>query len=204
MFGSIAPFHLELEERLVFSMIDFIRSVSTRIHLGQLDRSFDLGILDDATDIFGRYEKISKRISGKPQSSYMVEAQQDQLLPSVVPIGAPWQQIHLLARKQKKVYIELFELTPIKLTFRLFCLCFYFSWTSLQKSVISQFICLHVFCCSFTSTPWLNRNESSSDPSTSFNNSTAIQVEAYFTPLAEYFLFLKRNLVFLYRALWFI
>ncbi|EEC82816.1 hypothetical protein OsI_27603 [Oryza sativa Indica Group] len=142
---SIAPFHLELEERLVFSMIDFIRSVSTRIHLGQLDRSFDLGILDDATDIFGRYEKISKRISGKPQSSYMVEAQQDQLLPSVVPIGAPWQQIHLLARKQKKVYIELFELTPIKLTF------------------------------SFTSTPWLNRNESSSDPSTSFNNSTAIQ-----------------------------
>uniref|UniRef100_A0A0E0AQ59 Uncharacterized protein n=1 Tax=Oryza glumipatula TaxID=40148 RepID=A0A0E0AQ59_9ORYZ len=142
---SIAPFHLELEERLVFSMIDFIRSVSTRIHHGQLDRSFDLGILDDATDIFGRYEKISKRISGKPQSSYMVEAQQDQLLPSVVPIGAPWQQIHLLARKQKKVYIELFELTPIKLTF------------------------------SFTSTPWLNRNESSSDPSTSFNNSTAIQ-----------------------------
>uniref|UniRef100_A0A0E0LQM8 C2 domain-containing protein n=1 Tax=Oryza punctata TaxID=4537 RepID=A0A0E0LQM8_ORYPU len=142
---SIAPFHLELEERLVFSMIDFIRSVSTRIHLGQLDRSFDLGILDGATDIFGRYEKISKRISGKPQSSCMVEAQQDQLLPSVVPIGAPWQQIHLLARKQKKVYIELFELTPIKLTF------------------------------SFTSTPWLNRNESSSDPSTSFNNSTAIQ-----------------------------
>jgi len=66
-------------------------------------------------------------------------------LPSVDPIGAPWQQIHLLARKQKKVYIELFQLTPVKLTF------------------------------SFTSTPWLNRNECGSDPSTGFNNTTAIQ-----------------------------
>ncbi|KAM0845626.1 hypothetical protein ACQ4PT_056233 [Festuca glaucescens] len=143
---SVAPFCLELEERLVLSMIDFFRSVSSRVHFGQLEKSVDSNILYGGTDIFGEYEKISKNLSDKPQSSYSVDADQDTgLLPSVIPIGAPWQQIHLLARKQKKVYIELFELTPIKLTF------------------------------SFTSTPWLSRNEGGSDSSTSFNNSTAIQ-----------------------------
>lgn len=40
------------------------------------------------------------------------------LLPSVVPIGAPWQQVYLLARQQKKVYVESFDLAPIKLTVR--------------------------------------------------------------------------------------
>uniref|UniRef100_A0A453S1U3 Vacuolar protein sorting-associated protein 13 VPS13 adaptor binding domain-containing protein n=1 Tax=Aegilops tauschii subsp. strangulata TaxID=200361 RepID=A0A453S1U3_AEGTS len=143
---SVAPFCLELEERLVLSMIDFFRSVSSRVHFGLLEKSVDSSILCGATDIFGEYAKISKNLSDKPQSSYTVDTDQDNgLLPSVIPIGAPWQQIHLLARKQKKVYIELFELTPVKLTF------------------------------SFTSTPWLNRNEGVSDPSTSFNNSTAIQ-----------------------------
>ncbi|VAI88392.1 unnamed protein product [Triticum turgidum subsp. durum] len=143
---SVAPFCLELEERLVLSMIDFFRSISSRVHFGLLEKSVDSSILCGATDIFGEYAKISKNLSDKPQSSYTVDTDQDNgLLPSVIPIGAPWQQIHLLARKQKKVYIELFELTPVKLTF------------------------------SFTSTPWLNRNEGVSDPSTSFNNSTAIQ-----------------------------
>uniref|UniRef100_A0ACD5WZJ8 Uncharacterized protein n=1 Tax=Avena sativa TaxID=4498 RepID=A0ACD5WZJ8_AVESA len=142
---SVAPSRLELEERLVLSMIDFFRSVSSRVHFGQLEKG-DSSILYGAPDIFGEYEKVSKNLSDKPQSSYTVDADQDSgLLPSVIPIGAPWQQIHLLARKQKKVYIELFELTPVKLTF------------------------------SFTSTPWLNRKEGGSDSSTSFNNSTAIQ-----------------------------
>lgn len=40
------------------------------------------------------------------------------LLPSVVPIGAPWQQISLLARTQKKIYVELLDLAPINLTLR--------------------------------------------------------------------------------------
>lgn len=39
-------------------------------------------------------------------------------LPSIVPIGAPWQQIYLLAGKQRKIYIEVFDVAPIKLTLR--------------------------------------------------------------------------------------
>lgn len=135
---SLAPLRLELEERLVLSMIEFFRSVSSRINIGHLEKSIELSI-GGATDMLREYEKISKNISDK------LLVQDSELLPSVVPVGAPWQQIHLLARKQKKVYIELFQLTPVKLTF------------------------------SFTSTPWLNRNEGGSDPSVGFNNATAIQ-----------------------------
>ncbi|TKW09291.1 hypothetical protein SEVIR_6G085000v4 [Setaria viridis] len=136
---SVAPVRLELEERLVLSMIEFFRSVSSRINLGHLEENLELSILGGATDLLREYEKISKHLSDKPL------VQDSELLPSVVPVGAPWQQIHLLARKQKKVHIELFQLTPVKLTF------------------------------SFTSTPWLSRNECGSDPSTGFNNTTAIQ-----------------------------
>lgn len=111
--GSVAPVRLELEERLVLSMIEFFRSVSSRINLGQFEKSLELSILGGATDLLREYEKISKHL---PDKSLL---QDSELLPSVDPIGAPWQQIHLLARKQKKVYIELFQLTPVKLTFRL-------------------------------------------------------------------------------------
>jgi hypothetical protein len=120
-------------------MIDFFRSVSSRVHFDQLERSVDSNILYGTTDTFGEYEKISKKLSDKPQSSYTVDADQGSgLLPCVIPIGAPWQQIHLLARKQKKVYIELFELTPVKLTFRsslLHVLCFLN--TTAEKNIIS-------------------------------------------------------------------
>lgn len=40
------------------------------------------------------------------------------LLPLIVPIGAPWQQIHLLARRHRKIYVESFDLAPIKFTLR--------------------------------------------------------------------------------------
>ncbi|KAJ8450353.1 hypothetical protein Cgig2_004810 [Carnegiea gigantea] len=37
-------------------------------------------------------------------------------LPNMSPIGAPWQKIFLLARRQNKIYVEAFYLAPIKLT----------------------------------------------------------------------------------------
>lgn len=39
-------------------------------------------------------------------------------LPSVVPIGAPWQRIHLLARRQRKIYVEFLDFAPITFTLR--------------------------------------------------------------------------------------
>lgn len=37
-------------------------------------------------------------------------------LPEVFPIGAPWQEIFLLARRQDKIYVEAFYLAPVKMT----------------------------------------------------------------------------------------
>ncbi|KAL2927751.1 putative vacuolar protein sorting-associated protein 13A [Bienertia sinuspersici] len=37
-------------------------------------------------------------------------------LPEVIPIGAPWQKIFLLARRQNKMYVEAFSLAPVKMT----------------------------------------------------------------------------------------
>jgi len=53
-------------------------------------------------------------------------------LPSIVPIGAPWQEIYLLARTQKKIYIEMLELAPIKLTLRSLAHFRFFSNCSIQ------------------------------------------------------------------------
>lgn len=41
------------------------------------------------------------------------------LVPHIVPIGAPWQKIQLTTQKQKKIYVELFDMGTIKLTLRL-------------------------------------------------------------------------------------
>lgn len=77
------------------------------------------------------------------------------LLPSVVPIGAPWQQVYLLARQQKKVYVESFDLAPIKLTVRYrhhskhyFLFCF------LLLSILTK---VHLGL-SFSTIPWVLKN----------------------------------------------
>ncbi|XP_050382411.1 uncharacterized protein LOC126799284 isoform X2 [Argentina anserina] len=123
----VADVCLELEQELILSLFGFIRSVSSRFQSRVLPLSDpflhpsnDAGSMDlYATDnqlhlmyvpLFNEHHK--QRLS----------------LPSIVPIGAPWQQIYLLARRQKKIYVEMFELCPIKVTL------------------------------SFSSTPWMLRN----------------------------------------------
>ncbi|XP_043712275.1 uncharacterized protein LOC122661037 [Telopea speciosissima] len=101
----LAALRLELEEEVVLSLFEFVRTVISRLQNRALPhQDSSLNSLVYTTD------------DGNPA------------LPSVVPIGAPWQQIYLLARRQKKIYVEIFDVDPIKLTL------------------------------SFSSTPWLHRN----------------------------------------------
>ncbi|KAK1394709.1 hypothetical protein POM88_013765 [Heracleum sosnowskyi] len=60
--------------------------------------------------------KIADQISASNIPIVTGNHKRSSLLPSVVPIGAPWQQIYLLARTQKKIYVELLDLAPINLT----------------------------------------------------------------------------------------
>ncbi|KAJ4962382.1 hypothetical protein NE237_022321 [Protea cynaroides] len=101
----LASLRLELEEEVVLTLFEFVRTVISRLQNRALSRpDLSLNSLVYTTD------------NGNPA------------LPSVVPIGAPWQQIYLLARREKKIYVEIFDVDPIKLTL------------------------------SFSSTPWLHRN----------------------------------------------
>ncbi|XP_008812811.3 uncharacterized protein LOC103723626 isoform X2 [Phoenix dactylifera] len=122
---GLAPLCIELEEQVLLSLFEYFRTVSSRLQGRSLQKSFELRTLDYGIDVLIE----SPVLDYKCRNSEFVEIpKKSGLLPSVVPIGAPWQQIYLLARS-KKMYVEVFELGPI------------------------------VLSLSFSSTPWMVKNE---------------------------------------------
>lgn len=124
----MADFHLELEQEVILSLFDFYKTISSRFdssilpdRVSTLRLSSDFGLVEVSSTYTQAHEvvkangdqlyasNIPKLIDNRKNSS---------LFPSVLPIGAPWQHIYLLARKQKKIYVELFDLAPINLTLR--------------------------------------------------------------------------------------
>ncbi|KAK2996364.1 hypothetical protein RJ639_025934 [Escallonia herrerae] len=121
----VADLHLELEQEVVLSFCDFLKTISSRLQSG-------VSLYRDPTLLSSDFNFVNMPAT-YPQTHALVKANGDKfcsingpiftdnwkssaLLPSVIPIGAPWQQIHLLARKQKKIYVELFDLASFKLT----------------------------------------------------------------------------------------
>jgi hypothetical protein len=104
---------IELEERLVLSLLDFFRAVSSRLHARSLENDSDLHLPEAYREL-----RTNSFLRKSPRDLYHVEGGNKRLLPSVIPIGAPFHQIYLLARRQRKVYVELFELAPIELSLR--------------------------------------------------------------------------------------
>ncbi|KAL3354105.1 hypothetical protein AABB24_018653 [Solanum stoloniferum] len=133
----VADCHLELDQDVILSLFDFIKTLSSRLQsrVLQYSNATDHPPFDGVSIM-----NTSNTIDWAPKKSNVNEyysvnipvfqesSNRTSLLPSIVPIGAPWQQIHLLAKKQKKIYVELFDVAPIKLTL------------------------------SFSSSPWLLRN----------------------------------------------
>ncbi|KAL6005779.1 hypothetical protein ACLOJK_006352 [Asimina triloba] len=133
----VAPLYIELEEQVLLHLVDFLRSVglsfqSQRIQ-SELQNLGSMGAVKEwsanAQDCDLTRKSNSSQLQFLKVSRYSESSKSSPSLPSVVPIGAPWQQIFLLAGRQKKIYVEVFDLAPIKLT------------------------------VSFSSTPWMFRNE---------------------------------------------
>ncbi|PON37049.1 Vacuolar protein sorting-associated protein [Parasponia andersonii] len=111
----VADFRLELEQEVILSLFGFIKNVTSRFQSSFLMLSDpsscplipDTGLVESSSS----YTQTSMY-----QKARGVSVFNSQLLPSVVPIGAPWQQIYLLARRQKKIYVEVFEISPINVT----------------------------------------------------------------------------------------
>ncbi|CAN8265066.1 unnamed protein product [Cochlearia groenlandica] len=116
----IDEFGLELELQTLLSLLEFIKAVLPNSQARLLPLSdptlhpliYDTGSKDISLgDALPHARNIP--VFNKSQRSIVS-------LPIVVPIGAPWQHIHLLARRHRKIYIETFNLAPIKFTFS-FC-----------------------------------------------------------------------------------
>ncbi|KAM1717129.1 hypothetical protein COP2_025269 [Malus domestica] len=112
----VADFCLELEQELILSLFDFIKNVTSRFQSRVFplsdpflrSRINDTGLMDS----FATEKQL--HLMTAPAST---ENHKPRLsLPSIVPIGAPWQQIYLLARRQKKIFVEVFDFGPINLT----------------------------------------------------------------------------------------
>lgn len=103
---------------MILSLFGFIKNVtSSRFQSSFLKLSDPLSgpLIPDT----GLVESSSSHsLTSEYQKARGVPVFNSQALPSVVPIGAPWQQIYLLARRQKKIYVEVFEISPINVTLR--------------------------------------------------------------------------------------
>nr|KYP76317.1 Putative vacuolar protein sorting-associated protein 13A [Cajanus cajan] len=114
-------FRLEIEQEVILSLFEFFTNVSSGLQYGVMSCSdhYDGVSLENSSSFVQTSEDF--RLSADqcpPRIAPMLNGKSKRIasLPSVVPIGAPWQEIYLLARTQKKIYIEMLELAPIKLT----------------------------------------------------------------------------------------
>ncbi|KAL8217291.1 hypothetical protein R6Q57_024128 [Mikania cordata] len=116
----MTDFHLMLEQDVILGLFDFFKTVSSRFNsramlhkdsvLHPLSSNFSVNMANK----FSRTHQTEKS-DGDP-ALLESQSQTRSLLPSVVPIGAPWQKIYHLARKQKKIYVQVLEVAPVTLT----------------------------------------------------------------------------------------
>lgn len=133
----MADFRLEIEQEVILSLFEFFTNASSSSGL-------QYGIKPSPNHSVGESLKDSSSFAQTSESFRLYAAQCPRgfaptfdgkskkilPLPSIIPIGAPWQEIHLLARTQKKIDIELLELAPIKLTLRSLARPYVYSYCS--------------------------------------------------------------------------
>ncbi|KAF3432303.1 hypothetical protein FNV43_RR27043 [Rhamnella rubrinervis] len=122
----VADFRLELEQEVILSLFDFFKNVSSRLQSGVIPLSDPLmrPLIHDNRSIESlAHVQTSEYLKARGNQFHFKIVPvlnenhcQNLSLPCVIPIGAPWQKIHLLARRQRKIYVEMLDLGPIKLT----------------------------------------------------------------------------------------
>ncbi|KVH90901.1 hypothetical protein Ccrd_007067 [Cynara cardunculus var. scolymus] len=120
----MTDFHLELEQDVILGLFDFFKTVSSRFNsramplTDSVQHPLSSNFSVNLTSKFSETHQTEKADGDLHSNSVpmFVDSQSCPLLPSIMPIGAPWQKIYLLARKQKKIYVELLEVAPVTLT----------------------------------------------------------------------------------------
>ncbi|KAK6259268.1 hypothetical protein SCA6_013742 [Theobroma cacao] len=112
----VADFCLELEQEVILSLLYFFKAVSPGLQSQVLpfsDPIYNVGFAHGQTC---EHVKAREQLHGTGTPVLSKSDETGGLLPLIVPLGAPWQQIHLLARRHRKIYVESFDLAPIKFT----------------------------------------------------------------------------------------
>lgn len=117
----MADFRLEIEQEVILSLFEFFTNISSGLQYGIRPSSnhYYGTSLKDSSSFVQTSENLRLNADQSPLGfAPILNAKSKKIapLPSIIPIGAPWQEIYLLARTQKKIYIEMLELAPIKLT----------------------------------------------------------------------------------------
>ncbi|XP_051121162.1 uncharacterized protein LOC127244726 [Andrographis paniculata] len=113
----VADFYLEIEQEIVLRLFEFCKTTSSRLRsrvFQNVDSSLNMLFPDSELVQYSSWfdERQSNSIGTTPISKDYISL----FLPHIVPIGAPWQQIELDVQKEKKIYVELFDMEPIKVT----------------------------------------------------------------------------------------
>ncbi|KAL8141634.1 hypothetical protein V2J09_014666 [Rumex salicifolius] len=118
----IANFHLEFDQELLLSLLDFYRAV---VSVQRMDATFM------HPEINGHEPKMTSvhalqnlKFLQSSENLHLLRVDNFSLryyrnkpsLPEVIPIGAPWQKIYLFARTHNKIYVEAFSVAPTKIT----------------------------------------------------------------------------------------
>ena len=113
---------LELDLELLLKLLEFFKATplfnsDTPTSVSTYDDVCKLGIVDRS---FSFAPQNSENFSGNGDHQFSrTECYTNfSTLPVVTPIGAPWQKIFLLARRQNKIYVEALSLAPVKMTLR--------------------------------------------------------------------------------------
>ncbi|EXB26144.1 Putative vacuolar protein sorting-associated protein 13C [Morus notabilis] len=125
--SKVADFHLELGQELILSLFAFIKEVTSRFQSTVVHLSDPLSspLISDASLVESSSHAQTSEYHQKAgeDNSYLINVpvfndynKHSKSLPLVIPIGAPWQQIYLLAKRQRKIYVEVFEISPVNLT----------------------------------------------------------------------------------------
>lgn len=120
----ISNFYLQIELEIGLRLFEFSKTVSSRLQsrVFQPVDSFlrplipDSGLTGDTSGCTQFSLRLHEKHPTLTSCSLLNKKHTSCLLPHMVPIGAPWQKIHLSEQRQKKIYVEHFDMAPIKLT----------------------------------------------------------------------------------------
>ncbi|XP_056698931.1 uncharacterized protein [Spinacia oleracea] len=119
----IGDLSLELDLELLLKLLEFIKAIpllNSDISESVNNDVCKPGIVDKSFSFAPQNSEYLRDIGDHqfPKRLYTLSEYHTSTtsLPEVVPIGAPWQNIYLLAKRQDKIYVEAFSLAPVKMS----------------------------------------------------------------------------------------